>query len=173
MQERKLAWFAKYLKGESVATGPEFEWIDEDGTWHESAAYPLKQVGSITGEGSGTIPLTPGVNPSGVAIFATPSLLGLKVPVEAPPVGADVVGEPVLKLDYSATGVSLAADGRTHLFAQLVDKQRSLVVNNQATPIPIELDGQSHAADDPARANRQHRHLGRLRAGADPADHDV
>ena len=58
--------------------------------------------------------------------------------------GADVVGEPVLKLDYSATGVSLAADGRTHLFAQLVDKQRSLVVNNQATPIPIELDGQSH-----------------------------
>ena len=144
VQERKLAWFAKYLKNESVDTGPEFEWIDEDGGWHDSGAYPLNQVGSISGQGSGTIPLTPGINPSGVAVFATPSLLGMKVPIEAPPVGADVVGEPVLTLDYSATGVSLAPDGRTHLFAQLVDKQRNLVVNNQATPIPIELDGQSH-----------------------------
>jgi ABC-2 type transport system ATP-binding protein len=144
VQERKLAWFGKYLKGDAVDTGPEFEWIDEDGNWHDSSAYPLDRVGSIAGEGSGTIPLTPGVNPSGVLIFATPSALGLKVPLEAPPVGADVVGEPVLTLDYSATGVSLAADGRTHVFAQLVDKQRSVVVNNQATPIPIELDGQAH-----------------------------
>jgi ABC-2 type transport system ATP-binding protein len=144
VQERKLAWFAKYLKGEAVDTGPEFEWIDEEGTWHDSPAYPLDRVGSISGEGSGTIPLTPGVNPSGVVIFATPSALGLKVPIEAPPAGADVVGEPVLTLDYSATGVSLASDGDTHLFAQLVDKQRNVVVNNQATPIPIELDGQAH-----------------------------
>ena len=50
----------------------------------------------------------------------------------------------MLTLDYSATGFSLAADGRTHLFAQLVDRQRNLVVNNQATPVPIELDGQAH-----------------------------
>ena len=93
VQERKLAWFAKHLKREAVDTGPEFEWIDEDGTWHDSAAYPRpRRVHPRRGQRHD--PLTPGVNPSGVAVFATPSALGLKIPVAAPPAGADVVGQP-------------------------------------------------------------------------------
>jgi Ca2+-binding RTX toxin-like protein len=35
----------------------------------------------------------------------------------------------------------------THVFAQLVDLERNLVVNNLATPILIELDGQPHAVE--------------------------
>jgi ABC-2 type transport system ATP-binding protein len=146
--EAKLDWFARHLKGsQSVSTGPEFEWIDEEGTYHGSAAYPLRSAGEVTGSGSGTIPLIPGVNPSGVLIFATPALPApptLTIPVPAPPAGSHVVGEPRLDVTYSATGVSLAADGKTHVYAQLVDKQRNIVVNNQATPIPISLDGASH-----------------------------
>jgi ABC-2 type transport system ATP-binding protein len=139
--ERKLAWFAKWLRGESVDTGPEFEWIDENGEWHESGAYPLAGAGSATASGSGTIQLVPGVNPSGALVFATESLAGLNIPIPDVPEGANVVGAPTLRLDYTGTGVSLASDGKTHIYAQLVDEQRSVVVNNIATPIPISLDG--------------------------------
>ena len=35
-----------YLQGDASAdTGPEFEWIDEDGAWHQSGAYPQTQTG--------------------------------------------------------------------------------------------------------------------------------
>jgi ABC-2 type transport system ATP-binding protein len=147
--ERKVAWFAKWLKGETVDTGAEFEWIDENGEWHESGAYPLADAGAITASGSGTIPLTPGVNPSGILVFATESQLGINIPIPDVPEGGNVVGAPILKLDYTATGVSLAPDGKTHIYAQLVDEQRNVVVNNIATPIPISLDGQSHEVEIP------------------------
>jgi ABC-2 type transport system ATP-binding protein len=143
--ERKLQWFARYLKGDdSIDTGPAFEWIDEDGRYHTSGNYPLRQVGTVSGSGSGTIALTPGTLPtSGVLIFATPSPGGVSFPVDPLP-QREIVGAPILHLDYSATGVSTRPDGRTAVFAQLVDLQRNVVVNNQATPIPIELDGQQH-----------------------------
>jgi ABC-2 type transport system ATP-binding protein len=159
VQERKLAWFARYLHGDASAeVGPEFEWVDEEGDWHESASYPLRRVGSVSGQGSGNIVLAPGESGSGVLIFATEALAGgLTVPIEVPPAGADVVGEPTLKLTYTATGTSTAPDGDTHLYAQLIDRSRQspllpgtdLVVNNLATPIKIELDGQSHQIELP------------------------
>ncbi len=143
--ERKLAWFKKYLQGDATSDiGPEFEWIDEDGAWHQSGAYPQTQTGTVAGQGSGTLALTPGVNPSGVAVFATPAVAGsIDIPLN-PPAGSQILGEPQLEVSYDATGVSTAADGKTHVYAQLVDTQRNVVVNNQATPIPIELDGQPH-----------------------------
>jgi Ca2+-binding RTX toxin-like protein len=79
-----------------------------------------------------------------VLLFATPSPLGVTIPISTPPPGSDIVGEPKLHLVYTGTGVSLAADGDTHLFAQIVDKQRNLIVNNYATPIKIDLDGNQH-----------------------------
>jgi ABC-2 type transport system ATP-binding protein len=159
VQERKVAWFARYLLDDSsVDVGPEFEWIDEAGEWHQSGAYPLADAGSVRGQGSGQIPLVPGVSGSGILIFATEGLVGgLTIPIEAPPTGSHVVGAPTLKLDYSANGVSTAPDGETHVFAQLIDRSRqnpllpgtNLVVNNQATPIKIKLDGQSHRIEIP------------------------
>ena len=77
-------------------------------------------------------------------IFATPAAPApptVTIPIQTPPTGSEVLGAPKLDLTYSATGLSLAADGKTHIYAQLIDKQRNLVVNNLATPIPIELDG--------------------------------
>jgi ABC-2 type transport system ATP-binding protein len=158
VQERKLAWFARHLKGELLAdVGPEFEWIDEAGEWHQSDAYPLAPAGSVSGQGSGAIPLAPGASGSGILIYATESPAGLTVPIEPPPAGAHVVGTPTLDLTYTATGASTAPDGDTHLFAQVIDRGRqnplqpgtNLVVNNLATPIKIELDGQSHQLQIP------------------------
>lgn len=149
-EERKLQWFARYLKDdESVDPGPAFEWIDEDGAYHGSGGYPPKRIGTATGSGSGTIALTPGVLPtSGVLIFATPSPGGVTARVELPP-GEEVVGAPTLRMTYTATGISTRPDGRTAVFAQLVDRERGLVVNNQATPIPIDLDGERHQIELP------------------------
>ena len=58
-----------------------------------------------------------------------------------------LVGTPRLNLTYTATGTSTRPDGETAIFAQLVDNERGVVVNNLATPIPILLDGQEHTID--------------------------
>jgi ABC-2 type transport system ATP-binding protein len=54
------------------------------------------------------------------------------------PFTAQVVGEPRLTLTYSGTGTA------THVFAQIVDEQRGVVLGNQVTPLPITLDGAQH-----------------------------
>ncbi len=160
VRERKLAWFARHLKGdESADVGPEFEWIDEGGDWHASDAYPLAGAGALRGSGSGLLPLIPGELPlSGILLFASEaSAGGLTVPIERPPQGADVVGSPTLDLTYRATGLSTATGGDTHIFAQLIDRGRTnpllpvsnLVVGNFATPIKIKLDGRSHRVSIP------------------------
>jgi ABC-2 type transport system ATP-binding protein len=51
-----------------------------------------------------------------------------------------------LSLTYSGTGVG------THVFAQLVDEARGVVVGNQATPIPVTLDSQPHTITRPLEA---------------------
>jgi ABC-2 type transport system ATP-binding protein len=148
--QRKLQWLARYLKGAPVATGPPFEWIDEDGRWHSSDGYPLREIGRVRGEGEGSLVLTPGSNPgSGVVIFATPDPKALQVPIDVPPAGSHVVGEPELRLAYRATGVSQLPGQLTYVYAQLVDEQRNVVVNNLATPVPIELDGERHQIELP------------------------
>jgi ABC-2 type transport system ATP-binding protein len=141
-QQAELAWFARYLKGDSdVGTGPAFEWIDEDGEWHSSGAYPLTQVGTLEGTGSGQLPISPaGGAGSGVAVFATPDPVSVKAPVDAPADPVHVLGEPELKLTYSG----VAAPEDTFVFAQIVDRSRNLVVNNLPTPIPVKLDGEQH-----------------------------
>jgi ABC-2 type transport system ATP-binding protein len=148
VQKRRLAWFARYLRGNRRAkVGPAFEWIDESGEWHTSTRYKLRGAGHLTGKGSGTVPLVPGINPtSGVLIFASPDPLAtVTLPIETPAKSVNVVGQPRLQMTYKATGVPNPLGGRTAIFAQLVDLQRNLVVNNDATPIPVKLDGQRHS----------------------------
>ena len=58
-----------------------------------------------------------------------------------------MVGEPTLKLSYSGTAVPAA----THLYAQIVDGS-GRVVGNQATPIPVTLDGMPRTIERPLEA---------------------
>jgi ABC-2 type transport system ATP-binding protein len=46
-----------------------------------------------------------------------------------------------LELSYSGTALNPAA----HVFGQIVDRNRGVVLGNQATPIPLVLDGRTHA----------------------------
>ena len=148
---RQLAWFERYLKGRSSADpGPEFEWIDQNGSWHASDGYPVRNTGRLSGSlASGAVPLVPGTNPtSGILIQADPDPAApIRVPIPAKG-GEEIVGPPTVSFTYSALGTTTTrSDGLTHVFAQIVDRERNVVAGNQSTPIPIKLDGEEHRVD--------------------------
>lgn len=146
VRNRTLAWLDRYLKGDaSVDTGPRFEWVDEDGVWRSAADYPLKSAGSLSGSGSASLPITP-VSTTGALILATPLALSgtaAEVTIPGPSEPADVVGAPHLTLTYSGTAVP----AQTFLYAQIVDQSGFRVAGNQATPIPVTLDGATHTVE--------------------------
>lgn len=132
-----------------VGTGPAFEWLADDARWRSAAGFQLPRSGALRGTGSGTLPIAPG-SASGAAIAATPAASGsaLEVAVEPANAALDVLGEPTLKLTYRGT----AAPGATRVYAQIVDPSRRRVVGNQATPIPLTLDGQERTVERPLEA---------------------
>ncbi len=143
-----LAWFARYLKRDTtVQTGPRFEWLADDAKWRSAADYPLTRRGSLTAiTGQKTLPIVP-TSPSGGLIAATPAANAVEVALPAASAAAHVIGEPTLKLTYSG----LAAPGQTHVYAQILDGS-GRVVGNQATPIPVTLDGLPHTIERPLEA---------------------
>jgi ABC-2 type transport system ATP-binding protein len=58
-----------------------------------------------------------------------------------------VIGSPRLTLTYTGT----TPDGvrPTRVFAQLVDDATGHVLDNQVTPVPLELDGREHTVEVP------------------------
>ena len=145
---RQLAWMDRHLRGRASADpGPPFEWIDQNGSWHASDAYPPRTIGLLSGASDGgVVALEPGTNPkSGILIQADPDPAApIRVPIAARG-GEEVVGPPVVSFTYTALGATTTrGDGLTHVFAQIVDRERNVVAGNQSTPIPIRLDGQEH-----------------------------
>jgi ABC-2 type transport system ATP-binding protein len=140
-----VAWLKRYLAGDTaVDTGPRFEWLADDAKWRAGDDYPLPAGAPVTASGSGTLVLNPADAVSGTPLTAGRAANAVNVPVDGS--GKQIVGEPTLTLTYSGTGVG------THVFAQLVDEARGVVVGNQATPIPVTLDGQSHTITRPLEA---------------------
>src|SRR5262245_34362843 len=134
-----VAWLKRYLAGDtSVDTGPRFEWLADDAKWRSGDDYPLPEGAPVVATGSGTLALNPADAVSGTPIAAGRAANAVNVPVKA---AAQVAGEPQLSLTYSGTGAG------THVFAQLVDETRGVVVGNQATPIPVTLDGRPHTIE--------------------------
>ena len=162
MTSRILAWLKRWVqRDESVDVGPAFEFLDQHGTHYTADAYPLQSGSPITGSGSGALDLAAdgGSGPasvpaekadilSGVAgdIIPAPASRSIDVAI---PVHSDamVLGAPRLELRYS--GTSPAGEQPTRLFAQLVDRSTGLVVGNQVTPVPVELDGKLHTVEVP------------------------
>jgi len=156
IDDRTLAWLDHYVKGEDVPTGKQFEWVDQNGELYSSDTYPAPQgMTSVEAESSvpQTIPFVPfiggsGPNPLIITRGLIPALLGL--PSAAPAINAvnlevpaatettHIIGAPELTLTYSGTG------NAKHVYAQIVDDKTHLVLGNLATPIPVELDGETH-----------------------------
>jgi ABC-2 type transport system ATP-binding protein len=140
-----VAWLKRYLAGDkSVDTGPRFEWLADDAKWRAGDDYPLPAGPPVSANGSGTLLLNPADAVSGTPLAAGRAANAVNVAVDG--TGKQIVGEPSLTLTYSGTGAG------THVFAQLVDEARNVVVGNQATPIPVTLDGQSHTVTRPLEA---------------------
>jgi ABC-2 type transport system ATP-binding protein len=134
-----VAWMRRYLAGDaSVDTGPQFEWLADDAQWRSTASYPPPHAAPLTGDGSGTLGVNPADALSGTPIAAGPAPNAINVPIKVRP--AQVAGEPEVTLTYSATGTGASG----HVFAQILDGRRNVVLGNQVTPIPIVIDGASH-----------------------------
>jgi ABC-2 type transport system ATP-binding protein len=143
VEQQTIRWMNRYLMGDKrVDTGPRFEWIADDGQVRSAADYPAPTQRVNAGSGSGVFALNPDAGSSGALIAATPSPLGIHVPLDTPAPGSQIVGPPKLTLSYSGLGTSSSAP----VYAQIVDKSRNLVVGNVATPIRLVLDGLPHTA---------------------------
>ena len=138
-KEAVLRWLAAHVKGETVVTGPAFEWIDQLGAWHASSDYPVADAGRLTATGSGLRRFVAGdAASSGTATSGTPSPNGVSIAIPAPGERANLLGAPSLELDYTAHGTTDAA----HVYAQVVDVDRDIVVGGQVTPIPLDVVSQ-------------------------------
>lgn len=133
-----IPWLRRWLhRDETVDTGPRFEWVADDGKLRTAADFPLAPGPELAAEGAGTVVLSPADVVSGVLVAARPGLAGVRVPLPTPPAPVDVAGEPEVSITYS--GIGATAD--EHVFGQLVDEDRDVVVGNQTTPFPVVLDG--------------------------------
>lgn len=148
IERRTLEWLDRYVKGDvSVDTGPQFEWVDQNGQWFSSDIYPVPHGDPIVASlGHGAVlPLVPYFGGSGVPLiplgFKAINAVNLTVP--ASDTTTYLVGAPELTLTYSGTGFS------RHVYAQLVDDTTGAVLGYVPTPIPVTLDGQTHTVTIP------------------------
>ena len=154
--DRTLRWLDRYVKGdESVDTGAQFEWVDQNGEWYSAEEYPVTEGTPVVAERTDrrTIPFVPllggsGPNPLILTRGLIATLLGLPsaagainaVSLRVPDVTelTHIVGAPEITLTYSGDG------NAEHVYAQIVDDRTGLVLGNHATPIPVVLDGDTH-----------------------------
>jgi ABC-2 type transport system ATP-binding protein len=138
--DASAAWLARYLKGDrSVRTGAEFEFKSDDGRYRTAPGYPVAPAKPLLARGSGSLSIAPGAT-SGGAMAASPVGSGaLEVPLTVRRRG-HILGPPKVTIKYSGTG----APADAHVFAQLVKVGSGVAVGNQATPIPVDLDGRRH-----------------------------
>src|SRR3954451_19325498 len=141
-----IAWLQRYVAGKTVDTGPRFEWLADDDVWRAADDYPVHQGAPISANGSGTLVLNPSDATSGTVATAGRAANAVNVSVPPPATATQILGEPALTLTYSGTGAT------THVYAQIVDEARNVVAGNQATPIPVTLDGQPHTITRPLEA---------------------
>jgi ABC-2 type transport system ATP-binding protein len=151
-----IAWLDRWVKGdESVDTGARIDLLDQFGVRHRGDAVPTPaSVVAATGAGHLDLVAGGGSGPAQAPIGSTEVLdsiaasvtparatnaIEVQIPIEDESL---LVGPPELQLSYQGT----TPDGErpTRLFAQLVDDTTGLVLGNQITPVPVQLDGQPH-----------------------------
>ncbi|AKK25805.1 S9 family peptidase [Mycobacterium sp. EPa45] len=147
VQQRTLAWLDRYVKGDAVDTGPQFEWVDQWGQHLSSASYDLTPSDSVmlSSTTAQTLPLVPLLGAGGLfgllPIGSSGAIDALNYTTPAVTTTTYVVGAPHLTFNYSGTGTG------DHLYAQLVDSSTGQVLGNQVTPIKVTLDGTQGIAD--------------------------
>jgi ABC-2 type transport system ATP-binding protein len=142
VEAKVIAWLRRYVAMQpSVSIGPGFEWLADDAVWRTSPSWPPPTGKPLVADGAGTLAVSPADTASGAPTTAAPAPNAVNVPI--PAATAQVVGEPQLRLSYTGTGTF------THVFAQIVDEKRNVVLGNLVTPLPVTLDGAAHTVARP------------------------
>ncbi|WP_431239943.1 CocE/NonD family hydrolase [Mycolicibacterium aichiense] len=158
---RTLGWLDYYVKGdENADTGPTFEYVDQNGHFWASDAFPIRTDDTpltavrTTPQTLPYIPFVGGTGPDPRILLNGPlqALLGLgasgpalnAVNLQVAPVTEDtqIVGAPLISFTYSGTG------NARHVYAQIVDDTTNQVLGTISTPIPVTLDGQTRTVTD-------------------------
>jgi len=148
IQQNTLAWLDRYVKeDQSANTGPQFEWVDQQGKWYGSNTYPAAHGQPIvaTSKASGVLPLIPVLGEAGIpfSFISTKAINAYNLTTPLSDTTQYVVGAPQVTLTYSGTGAN------RYVYAQLVDNSTGLVLGSQVTPVPVTLDGQTHTVTVP------------------------
>jgi ABC-2 type transport system ATP-binding protein len=147
LENAVIAWFNRYLKRDAaIDTGPKFEWLADDAKWRSAGGYPLPPKAALTGDGSGTLPIAQTSDSGQAQIAASPAANAVNVAIASPTADTQILGPPKLELTYSGTAAPAPS---THVYAQIVNLKTGQVVGNQATPIPVTLDGAEHTISRP------------------------
>jgi ABC-2 type transport system ATP-binding protein len=136
----QMDWLDRWLRGRSeLDTGAGFAWLADDGRWRDAPQWPPAPGAPVLAEGQGRLQLRIGYS-SGSPVAATTGYGGLRIAIPTRS-AADIVGAPQLTLRYRGTAWPRRD---THVFAQVVKQRPSgarEVIGNQASPIPVVLDG--------------------------------
>lgn len=156
-----INWLRHYVADdESADVGATFDTVDQDGLRYTSDDLP-ESTSALSGTGSGTLALVaeggsaatsqagPGDIVGSISNEITPGKASNAVNVQVAAASSPhlLVGAPTLTLRYS--GTVAVGDRPERVFAQLVDDTTGLVIGNQVTPIPVELDGSTHEVSIP------------------------
>ncbi len=141
----ELEFLNKYLKGENLSIGPGFEYLDQTGTWRSAPSYPVAASGQLSASGSGTLTISPFSSSGLLGIEATKASNAVNITVPAPATSVETLGDPILSLTYRG----IASQSTVPIYAQLVDTSTGKVLDNQATPVLLALDGSTHSLTVP------------------------
>ncbi|MFC7674452.1 CocE/NonD family hydrolase [Mycolicibacterium sp. GCM10028919] len=153
--DRTMAWLDRYVRGNAVDTGPQFEWVNQHGQWFSSDALPSDSAfygtPMVTSGAEGVLPLQSfgGSGPQDIVppplslALASKASTAVDLVVSGGDTTTQLVGAPQLTFTYSGIGTS------RFVYAQIVDDQTGLVLGNLVTPIPVTLDGGTHTVTIP------------------------
>ena len=147
LERAVINWFDRYLKRRDVRTGPAFMFFPDGGALTPGVTFPPVQVRIHLRHRLRRAADRPvGRRGRGSADrIRTQRARAFNLDLPPARAAADVVGEPRLRLTYNGTG----APADTHVYAQIVDTARNLVLGNVSTPIPVKLDGRPHTIERP------------------------
>jgi ABC-2 type transport system ATP-binding protein len=160
IQRRVVDWFDRWVRGDdTVATGPRFAYLTDDGSWHGAGDFPVPGTKTASGRGSGVVTANSEPSTSGLltgSVWTT----ALTIPVDVAP-GTTIVGQPTIRLTESGLGTATNHTLRTALFFQLVNLTKDEVIGNQVLPKVVDTDGVQHTYEFPFEG---------LAYGVDPGD---
>ena len=131
-----------------MKTGPPFQFFPDGGKLTRRRHLPAgAHRARSRPTGSGSLPIAPSADAGGGATDRLHAHRGGVQP--GPPAGTRGGRRARASRGCGSPTAARGAPADTHVYAQIVDTARNLVLGNVSTPIPVKLDGQTHTIERP------------------------